>query len=1086
MKNKLLLTKNLLSCVFLFSIIFLLWPVNSVVAKANHWENNTAKEAPIESKDLSKKWRVPVDLITVSGRVNDAMGEPIPGATVVVEGTNQGTVTDLGGKFTIDADEGDIIIISFIGYQTERITIGNQSEFTITLNEDETSLDEVVVVGFGRQKAGNITGSIARTNAEDLAKVSTPTLSQSLQGQATGVFIKSANAQPGENKTQINIRGFGEPLYIVDGLPVDATVFQELDPNDIEELNILKDAASAAVYGARAGNGVVIVQTKRGKLSKPQFSFKSEAAAQFILPTALPEIVNSHEWMELRNMVTENEGRPLEFTRELIELHRQHADGSDPENYPNVDIYDETLRKFSPMTQNNIGVRGGSENVSYFISGGWLNQRGVLASDEIGFNRYNLRANNDIRLTDRLSLNVDLSFTNRTYEGPRNQLEGISWGEGQGIMARMRRWRPFYSIAPLPNPDLPRGAPEGQTINPINATYMENSGYRNWESQYGFTRISLDYELPFGLTTRAVFNYTRNSYRFKQYQKRGPEYQYNEDTQEHYVVRYINSVSEVRQRDELTENVNMQYFLEYNKSIGDDHTLHGMFVTELLSDRFEMIEAWRQNYLFDFDQLFAGPDEFQFNNNLAREGGRVGYITRVNYNYADKYNFEFNSRLDGSPRFPEATRWGFFPSVSGSWMISEEPFIRDSPGMSFLNNFKIRGSFGTLGYDRAGNFQFLSTYSFANPYIFSGNTIQRGIAPNALANPNITWEKMEMANIGLDFTLWGGKLDGAFDIYQRDRSDVLGTRIRDIPDVVGANMPQENYQEFRNRGVELMLNHQHQVKGVSYTIGGNISFNEEKTMYIDEVDFASKESERRNTRIGRWSDAVWMYPSEGLFQSQEEINGWADIDGRSNASIQPGDVRYIDTNSDGKITVEDRIIVGSGTMPRLTYGLNTSAAWKGFNLFMTWQGAGLYGFNLRRSEYAMPFASDGAPLQHHLNDSYVPDTGGEGWRPANTDAKWPRLRRLQAGPSYSNQVQQWWITGSYLRLRQVQLSYNLPKTLISSFGLNNFRVFISGYNLMTFSALDFLDPEADTNPEQFFGNYHPQMGSYHFGIDLNF
>ncbi|WP_114750947.1 SusC/RagA family TonB-linked outer membrane protein [Pleomorphovibrio marinus] len=1026
------------------------------------------------------------EMATVTGTVTDANGDPIPGATVIIEGTNTGSVTDIDGNFSIEANEDDILVISFIGYKSTRITVGNQTNFEVVLEEDQASLDEVVVVGFGRQKAGNITGSIARANAEDLSKVATPTLAQSLQGQAAGVFIQSANAQPGENKTNINIRGFGAPLYIVDGLPVDETVFQELDPNDIEELNILKDAAAAAVYGARAGNGVILVQTKRGSISKPQFTLKSEVAAQFVLPTALPDIVSSYEWMELRNMVWENEGRPIQFTREMIESHRQHGDGSEPELYPNVNMYEEVLRKFTPMTQNNMTVRGGSENVSYFISGGWLHQRGVLSSDEIEFNRYNLRANNDIRLTDRLTLNVDISLTNRTYTGPRNQLEGINWGQGQGIMARMRRWRPFFPIADLPNPDFPRGAPQGETINPINAMYKENVGYRDWESQYGFTRLSLDYELPLGFTTRFVYNYTRNSMRWKQYQKRGPEYQFNENTGEHYVVRYVNAISEVRQRDELTENVNMQYFLEYDKDLGNNHSFHGMFVTEILSDRFEMMEAWRQNYLFDFDQLFAGPDEFQFNNNLAREGGRVGYITRFNYNYADKFNFEFNSRLDGSPRFPPETRWGFFPSVSASYMISKEPFIQNSSALHFLNALKFRGSYGTLGYDRAGDWQFLSTYSFARPYISVGNTVQRGIVTDALANPNITWETMEMANIGVDMTLWEGKLDAAIDIYQRDRTNVLGTRIRDIPDVVGAIMPQENYQEFRNRGVELMLNHQNQIGGVAFTVGGNISFNEELVRLTDEVTFTSKESERRNTRIGRWTNAVWMYPSDGLFQSQEEINTWADIDGRNNATIQTGDVRYLDTNGDGKITPEDRIIVASGNMPRVTYGINTNATWKGFNLFMSWQGAGLYGFNLANSEYNTPFDSDGAPLQHHLHDSYVPDTGGEGWRPANTNAFWPRLRQNPTGTSYSNQVQQWWINGSYLRLRQLQLSYNIPGAVLTPFGLNRMRVYVSGYNLLTFSALDFMDPEADTNPEHFFGNYHPQMGSYHFGIDVSF
>jgi hypothetical protein len=299
--------------------------------------------------------------------------------------------------------------------------------------------------------------------------------------------------------------------------------------------------------------------------------------------------------------------------------------------------------------------------------------------------------------------------------------------------------------------------------------------------------------------------------------------------------------------------------------------------------------------------------------------------------------------------------------------------------------------------------------------------------------------------------------------------------------VVGATMPQENYQEYQNRGWEAMLNHTSQVAGITYRIGGNISWTREKTIFIDEPEFGNKESERRNSRIGKWTNSVWMYPSDGLFKSQEEINNWADIDGRNNATIQPGDIRWIDTNGDGRITTDDRIIVGSGTMPRFTYGLNGLLAWKGFEFFMGWQGAGLYGYNLRNTEYAVPFNSDAAPIQHMLHDSYVPE--GNEWRPANTEARWPRLK---GGSSYSNQLQHWWINGAYIRLRQVQLSYNIPGQFVKRIGFENLSVFVSGYNLLTFSALDFIDPEIDTSPRQFMGNYHPQMGSYNFGVNLNF
>ena len=339
---------------------------------------------------------------------------------------------------------------------------------------------------------------------------------------------------------------------------------------------------------------------------------------------------------------------------------------------------------------------------------------------------------------------------------------------------------------------------------------------------------------------------------------------------------------------------------------------------------------------------------------------------------------------------------------------------------------------------------------------------------------------MDLANLGLDFSLWRGGLTGSFDVYQRDRTDVLGTRIREIPAEVGATLPQENYQEYQNRGWELMLNHTRSVGEVNYRVGTNLSYNREKTKYIDEPEFANMESFRTGSRIDKWTGRVWMYQTDGLFQTQEEIDNWADMDGRNNATRRVGDTRVIDLNGDGRITGDDRIIVSSGTMPRLTFAFNGAVSWKGFEVFMSWQGAGLYGYNLRSSEYGQPFASDGAPLLYHRDDSYVPE--GNEWRPANTSARWPRID----GNSFSNQYDNWWINGRYIRLRQLQLNYTVPPQVLSFAGIKNLRIFASAYNLLTFSELDFLDPEADTNPAQFFGNYHPQMGSFHLGIDLNF
>ena len=1022
----------------------------------------------------------------VTGKVTDAQtGEPVPGVNIYIEGTTKGTITASNGEYSLEITDPDaVLIFSFIGYISQRIIVGDQTVINMSLSVDFTQIEELVVVGYGTQRAGNITGSISKVKGEDISRVSTPTVSQTLQGLASGVFIKNANAQPGENKTSINIRGFGTPLYIVDGNPVSQTYFQELNPNDIEQLNILKDAAAGSVYGARAGNGVIIVQTKRGKTSAPQFNFKSEAVAQFLLPNAVPNVVNSYEQMELYNMMNENDGLAIPYSRELIELHRQYADGSNPE-YPNVNMYDELYRDYTPMYQNALSARGGTENVKYYLSANWLNQSGVEKSDETKFNRYTLRSNIDVALTKKFNLGFDLSFSQRDFIGPRNQMEGESWAYGQSHYMRARRWYPFWSIDPLPNPDFLTGAPSASSVNPINATYIKNVGYRKWKSQYSNFKINLGYDLPFGFTTKVIFNYALWNYDYARFQKRAPEYNYNSNTDEYTLIRYINNRDELLVRNETSNNMNLQYFLEWRQVFGDNHNLNGTLVAEYLSNGWKRIEASRHGYDVDIDQLFAGPDENQFNNSSASEGGRVGYIGRLAYNYAGKYFLEANSRIDGSPLFPPEGRWGIFPSVSASWLISKEPFITNIAALSFLNSLRLRASYGRLGYDAAGAFQYLATFRFASPYIPSGTTLQRGIRTDAIPNPNITWEIMDLGNIGLEFNLWNGILEGSVDVFQRDRKNVLGSRIVSLPNVIGASMPQENYQKFQNKGIEVMLNHSHKIGEVRYGIGGNISYNQQKTIFTDQPVYVTKEIERRSSKNGRYTNLIWRYPSDGLFKSQEEINSWADIDGRNNASIQPGDVRYVDTNGDGRITAEDMIIVGHGNMPRITYGINTSLAWKGFEVFMVWQGAGLFGFNLGTSEYIS--ATGGTPLMHHLNDSYVPE--GNQWRPANTDARWPLIRRgwlHNAGKSYASNLQHWWIDGSYLRLKQLQLNYTVPKHLTNRLGIGQLRIFVAGYNLITISELDWIDPEIDTSPIRHFGEYHPQMGSYHFGIDLNF
>jgi TonB-linked SusC/RagA family outer membrane protein len=747
------------------------------------------------------------------------------------------------------------------------------------------------------------------------------------------------------------------------------------------------------------------------------------------------------------------------------------------------------------MMTHDLSIRGGNERARYFISGNVFDQTGlernVFGETDTRFKRYNIRGNLDVDVTEKFSFNFDMSYNLQDFYGPRNAFEGTDWSQGQGIFARSGRWRPFHSIEELPggHREFPRGAPEGQTVNPLNLASADLGGSQEFQRGFIDFKLGGEYHLLPGLSTRATINYQGTSLQEKMFQKRAPEYRYNPDTEEHEFVRALNADTRVERQNSQTENINFQYFLNGDHSFGENHSLETMYVFEFIQRDFERIDASRIGYEFPIAQLSAGPPSQQFNNDVISRNKRVGHIGRISYNYADKYSLEVSARYDGSMRFPEDSRWGFFPSVSGAWNITDEAFMQNSSALDFLTYLKLRGSWGRLGYDAAGDFQFLPTFSFDNFYIFQDDLLRRTISTDGLPNPNITWEKMDIINFGIDASFWGGMLEGTFDAFRRHRFDVLGQRILDVPPVVGAVLPQQNFQEFENRGLELSLRHNNTIySNWNYSIGGNIGIYEETVIDTDEPEFINKEVERRDKEIGRRvitggrnNVNVFYLETDGLFATQEEIDNWADIDGNGNRSIQVGDARVIDRNGDGRITDADQYIATSGTQPRMTFGFQTRIEWKGLELVAFWQGASRFGWNLTWSEFESPFPSNGVALQKDINEAYVPEN--EFGLPAVSaaNARWPR-----ASGRFNGDYDMFLIDGTYLRLKQLQLGYTLPLELIDRLGLRRVKVYAGGTNLLTFSDIDFLDPEIDENPRQFFGNYHPQTRVVNLGIEIDF
>jgi TonB-linked SusC/RagA family outer membrane protein len=1013
----------------------------------------------------------------IQGKVTSTTGEELPGVNIVIKGTTTGTTTDGNGTYKLSAPPNARLVFSFIGYLSQEIDAGNRSQIDVQLGTDTKSLDEIVVVGYGTKNKANLTGSVSTVDPKDLRSVPMPTVTQSLMGRAAGVFIKNVNGQPGENKVSYNIRGFGTALLIIDGLPASDNDFNQLDPNDIENISILKDAASAAVYGARAGNGVVLVTTRRGGVSDAKFTYSSNYGLQYF--TIKPEFVNAEQYARMENLSRYNQGLAPVWTDEEI---KKLGDGSDPK-YPSTDWWDETLRPFAPQIQHNINVQGGTEKVKYFVSGGYFSQQGLERESQTRNNRYNLRSNLDVTLSKRLKMGLNLSALYQTYYGSVFQMERNA--STVGIMTMLFRARPNFP-AQYPDPTkLPTTG--GAELAPNVLTRPDDVGYKSWNKLTGDAKMMFSYDLPFGLQAKANFHFYRLNDQYKEKKKRTPTYTYNLDTDTYTFVKYTSDPSRLYEKNSTENNLNQQYFLTWNKTVGD-HNLSALAVYEVLSNSTNWIEASRIRYDFDIDYLFAGPDLDKDNNGSATQGGRKGWITRLNYDYQGKYLVEFNSRFDASPKFPKASRWGFFPSASVGWRISEEAFIKDK--LPFISNLKLRASYGKLGFDNVGNFQYLQNYSISSQYIYDGggNVLEKGIQADALANPSITWEKMTTSDIGLDFNLWGSKLEGSFDYFYRLRSDVLGTRILSLPNVVGANMPQVNYAQYDNRGVELTLNHRNTVRGLEYSIGGNIAWNREKARVIDQSSFASEEARRRGNRVDQWTDQVWGKKTAGLFQSKEEIAAWADQDGKNNATIMPGDVKFIDYNGDGRITTEDEVVIGRGTFPKLSFGVNLSLAWKGFDLSMLWQGAGLYDINLRSSpDLAQPFYAANTPQTAMLTDSYVP-VHEKQWLPVNTNARWPLYRTDNYNRSHVSYSASdfWLINGSYMRLKNAELGYTIPRRITQKAKIDRCKIYVSGSNLLTFSALKFMDPEIDTSPARTLGDYYPPVGTYNAGLLIQF
>lgn len=998
---------------------------------------------------------VPADH-TIKGKVTEQDGRPLIGVTVSIKSKKRVTTTDKAGQFSIAGDVGDIITFTYVGYKTQEIAVADQQDLHLNLVPEETDLDAVVVVGYGISKKINLTGAVESVKAKELEKMTVVNTTTALSGKLPGLVLKQSSGKPGSDDPTLSIRGFGSPLIIVDG--TQQGNFGNLDMQDIESISVLKDA-SAAIYGAQAGNGVILVTTKRGTSGKPKIAFNS--AYTLSTPTRYPAMMNAGEYAELYNEAQLNDGvatQNLRFSQDAITHYRSQ---DDPANYPNTNWYKVATRKFAPQQINNLNIDGGNESAKYFFSLGQASQGGLWKSGDSRFNRYNVRSNLDVKINKSLSASVDISGRKENRSDPNISVNDI--------FLDILRSQPIYGATypdPTKYPALGRVGANG-----LNATQKDVVGYVNDERNYFTGTFKLRYDFPFikNLYAEGRLTYYKDDDYNKNWSQQFSTYNYDR-AHDIYSLVSVNGLNALTESQANNRRTTEQYSLNYDTKFGKN-SLKGLVLFEGISGNGNNFSGNRINYISTaVQQLFAGGTDNQTTTGTAYEDGRASYIGRLNYGFDSKYLLETTVRYDGSPKFASDRRWGFFPSVSLGWIISQEKFMSK---FHWIDNLKLRVSYSNTGNDNTGNFQYLTGYQYNGTYIV-GSSPQQTIVSTGLANPYITWENLHNYNVGLDTRLFGA-ISVTMDVFYRKREGILATQATSLPYSFGAVLPAENINSQDNRGFELVLGYRKNLGDFNLGLTGNISYSRAKWLHYEEPTYTDPDQIRIYKRTGKWVDQTFGYITDGFFQSKQQIAGWSiNQDGANNTTLKPGDLIYKDLNNDGKIDWKDQSSIGNGQIPNWYYGLNMDFSWKNFSLNALWQGA--TGFNFQITADAQStFTQDQNGYEYFYKNR---------WTPERPDAQYPRA---SIGlPANQNRFSDFWYkSGAYLRLKSLMLAYSLPKQLVAKHGFPDVSVFIAGTNLLTFDNLSHFgyDPEA---PSYNNGLYYPQQSTYTLGLRAKF
>ena len=999
---------------------------------------------------------------TVSGVVKDDTGEPVIGAGVLVKGTTLGTITDIDGHFSFRADDlNGVLVVSFVGMETQEIPMKGKGTFDIVLKSSNTLLEEVQVVAYGAQKKVTLTGSISSVNTDELLKVPTASIGNMLSGVLSGVSSIQSSGQPGGDDPDVFIRGIStlntmnaKPLYLVDG--VERSFFQ-IDPNEVENITILKDASSTAVFGVRGANGVIIVTTKRGKEGKAKINASFSYGIQ--TPTRMPEFVNSYDYATFLNEAYTNDGKDPKFTPEAVEAFRTH---SNPIIYPDTDWMELLFKSSAPQTQGNVNISGGTERVRYFISMGMLDQKGFFKNHDtrydanFNFNRYNYRANLDIDFTKTTLVAINMGGRVEKRNFPRS---------GDDINQLFRR---IYWATPFSGP----GIVDGKWIKG-NSQYLPvglSDGLGNIYGRGYGSKTTNVVNLDLALTQKLDFVTKGLQFKIKVAYNSGYDHTKERATSiESYQPWYRKDVTwmEHPAGSDPNEVVYIQDgeagLISYAESFGKSRDWYAEASFDWKRDfglhHLSALALYNQSKTYYPDSDYPG---------IPR--GYVGLVGRVTYDYDNKYLIEGNVGYNGSENFAPGNRYGFFPAVSGGWVLTQEEFLKDNPVVNFL---KIRASYGIVGNDRyhpygtgfMDRFLYLpNSYFIGSGYQFgTGTSWSPGAYEKSFGNSGLSWEKSAKQNYGIDFSLFNQKLSGSIDYFYEKRTDILAKASTD-PIIHAMSLPVLNLGIVSNKGVELNLKWNHKINSFRYWTNLNVSYAKNKIVYQDEVPSEYTYTLKTGHPVGQ---------PFGLKVRGFYYEGMEDVADHSYV-LKEGDVVYEDLNHDGKIDDNDKTAIGYPSYPLLNAGLTLGFEYKGFDFSMLWVGATKTSRVLEET-FRKPLGEtyDRSLMSHQFTDRWTPETAAT--------AKWPRATIDGVKNNYRDS-ELWVKDASYLRLKNIEIGYNFRLPFMPKIGMEKMRVFMTGYNLLTFDKLKISDPESMSSgvPQ------YPVMRVINFGLNVSF